>query len=81
MEPDLLKSGGLATKRMASGNFNNPSWELNMARKDVRLFLEEARQGGVHLAVLPAIAVEMDRYIAKGHGSDDWTVIGKDALT
>ena len=77
--PGALLPGRL--KRMASGNFNNPSWELNMARKDVRLFLEEAQQGGIHLAVLPAIAVEMDRYIAKGHGSDDWTVIGKDALT
>lgn len=77
--PGALLPGRL--KRMTSGNFNNPSWELNMARKDVRLFLEEAKQGGIHLAVLPAIAVEMDRYIAKGHGSDDWTVIGKDALT
>ena len=77
--PGALLPGRL--KRMTSGNFNNPSWELNMARKDVRLFLEEAQQGGIHLAVLPAIAVEMDRYIAKGHGSDDWTVIGKDALT
>jgi 3-hydroxyisobutyrate dehydrogenase len=77
--PGAMLPGRL--KRMTSGNFNNPSWELNMARKDVRLFLEEAQQGGIHLAVLPAIAVEMDRYIAKGHGSDDWTVIGKDALT
>jgi 3-hydroxyisobutyrate dehydrogenase len=77
--PGAMLPGRL--KRMSSGNFNNPSWELNMARKDVRLFLEEAQQGGIHLAVLPAIAVEMDRYIAKGHGSDDWTVIGKDALT
>jgi 3-hydroxyisobutyrate dehydrogenase len=68
-------------KRMTSGNFTNPSWELNMARKDVRLFLEEAQQGGIHLAVLPAIAEEMDRWIVKGHGGDDWTVIAKDAVS
>ena len=49
-----------------------------MARKDARLMLEAA--GGT-LAVLPALAAEMDRWIAKGHAHDDWTVIGKDAVT
>ena len=38
-----------------------------------------ARQ--VALAVLPAIAAEMDRFIARGHGDDDWTIIASDALT
>jgi 3-hydroxyisobutyrate dehydrogenase len=68
-------------KRMTSGNYSNPSWELNMTRKDTRLFLEEARKGGVTLAVIPAIAAEMDRWIKKGHGADDWTVIAKDAVS
>jgi 3-hydroxyisobutyrate dehydrogenase len=68
-------------KRMTSGDYSNPSWELNMARKDVGLFLEAAKQAGTNLVVIPAIAGEMDRYIAKGHGSEDWTVIGKDAVT
>jgi 3-hydroxyisobutyrate dehydrogenase len=68
-------------KRMTSGNYSNPSWELNMTRKDTRLFLEEARKGGVTLAVIPAIAAEMDRWIQKGHGADDWTVIAKDAVS
>lgn len=68
-------------KRMTSGNYSNPSWELNMARKDTRLMLEEARKGGVTLAVIPAIAAEMDRWIQKGHGADDWTVIAKDAVS
>ncbi len=67
-------------KRMSGGMYDKPSWELNMARKDVQLFMEAARQGGTNLAVIPAIAVEMDRYIAKGHGHDDWTVIAKDSL-
>ncbi len=43
-------------KRMTSGNYSNPSWELNMARKDTGLFLREAKNGGVTLAVIPAIA-------------------------
>ena len=67
-------------KRMTAGNFDKPSWELNMARKDVQLFIEAAGQGGTNLAVIPAIASEMDRWIAKGHGNDDWTVIAKDAI-
>ena len=66
-------------QRVAGGKYDQPSWELNMARKDTQLFIEAAAQGGTTLAVIPAIAAEMDRWIAKGHGGDDWTVIGKDA--
>jgi 3-hydroxyisobutyrate dehydrogenase len=66
-------------QRMASGNYDKPSWELNMSRKDVGLFMEAAAKGGTKLAVIPAIAAEMDRWIAKGHGNNDWTVIAKDA--
>jgi 3-hydroxyisobutyrate dehydrogenase len=43
--------------------------------------MEAARQGGTTLAVVPAIAKEMDRWIEKGHGKDDWTVIAKDAAS
>lgn len=68
-------------QRMSAGGQIEPSWELNMARKDTGLFIAAAQKGGTHLAVLPAIAAEMDRWIAKGHGSDDWTVIGKDAVS
>jgi 3-hydroxyisobutyrate dehydrogenase len=67
-------------KRMTSGNYSSPSWELSMARKDTGLFLQEAKKGGVTLAVIPAVAAEMDRWIAKGHGGDDWTVIAKGSL-
>jgi len=67
-------------KRMTSGNYDNPSWELDMARKDTRLFMEEAARAHTHLAVIPAIAAEMDRWIAKGHGKNDWTVIAKDSI-
>jgi len=67
-------------KRMTSGNYSSPSWELSMARKDTGLFLQEAKKSGVTLAIIPAVAAEMDRWIAKGHGGDDWTVIAKGSL-
>jgi 3-hydroxyisobutyrate dehydrogenase len=66
-------------KRVASGDYADPSWTLAMARKDVRLMMEAAAAGGAPLAVMPAIAREMDRWIASGHAGEDWTVIAKDA--
>ena len=63
---------------MAKGNFE-PSFELDMARKDVRLMLETA--GARPLAALPAIANRMDQLIAAGHGAKDVCVLGIDALT
>ncbi|MDR3715273.1 MAG: NAD(P)-dependent oxidoreductase [Puia sp.] len=68
-------------KRMTAGSYDQPGWELSMARKDVGLFMEAARQGGTNLAVIPAVAAEMDRWIEKGHGNDDWTVIGKESAS
>lgn len=65
-------------KRMLEIDFKSPSWGLDMARKDARLMMEAADRGGTLLAVIPAIAEEMDRWIGKGHGKDDWTVIAKD---
>jgi 3-hydroxyisobutyrate dehydrogenase len=68
-------------KKMTSGNFDQPSWELTMARKDAGLMMNEAKLGGTNLVALPAIAAEMDRWIEKGHGHEDWTVIGKEGLS
>jgi len=67
-------------KRMTSGDFSNPSWELSMARKDAGLMIQEAKNGGIPLVVVPAVAAEMDRLIAEGHGQSDWTVLAKDNL-
>jgi 3-hydroxyisobutyrate dehydrogenase len=67
-------------KKITSKTFDQPSWELQMARKDAGLMMEEAERNGQHLAAIPAIAAEMDRWIAKGHAHSDWTVIGKDAV-
>jgi len=62
---------------MAKGNYN-PSFELTMARKDVRLMLETA--GDRPMAVLPSVANRMDQLIAAGHGADDCCVLGIDAV-
>lgn len=65
-------------KRMASGDYAQPSWELAMARKDARLVQEEVDRAHVALVLVPAIAARMDEMIRRGHSHDDWTVIAKD---
>jgi 3-hydroxyisobutyrate dehydrogenase len=67
-------------KKIAEGNFNQPSWELNMARKDAGLMMNAANEAGVNLSIIPAIAAVMDEWITKGHGNDDWSVIAKDNI-
>jgi len=68
-------------KKMTSNTFDQPSWELNMARKDARLMMEQAKRGGEQLMVVPAVAKEMDKRIEEGLGHNDWTVIAKDVVT
>jgi 3-hydroxyisobutyrate dehydrogenase len=75
--PGSMLQGRL--KRMTSGDYSQPSWELNMARKDTGLFLQAA-EGKTELAVLPSIAQLMDEWIEKGYGNNDWTVIAKDSI-
>ena len=62
---------------MAKGNFA-PTFELAMARKDVRLMLETT--GDRPMAALPAIAARMDQLIAAGYGARGTGVLGIDAL-
>jgi 3-hydroxyisobutyrate dehydrogenase len=64
-------------RHMAAGNFT-PSFELTMARKDVRLMLETAVDHPT--PVLSAIADRMDELIDAGHGADDLAVIGMDSV-
>lgn len=68
-------------KRILAADFDNPSWELKMARKDTGLMMTEAEKANKHLAVIPAIAAEMDDWIKKGFGNNDWTVVAKDNLS
>ncbi len=62
---------------MAKGIFT-PSFELAMARKDVRLMLETI--GERPMAALPAVAARMDQLIAEGRGAEDSSVLGVDAV-
>ena len=66
------------SKRMASGDYSQASWELAMARKDARLVQGEVERAHVALVLVPAIAARMDEMIERGHSHDDWTVIAKD---
>jgi 3-hydroxyisobutyrate dehydrogenase len=80
---DLFNPGAMVparVQRILAGDFDHPSWELGMARKDARLMLEAAQAGGVALTLIPAIAAVMDRYLADGHAHRDWTVLAKDLI-
>ncbi|MCJ8209811.1 NAD(P)-dependent oxidoreductase [Mucilaginibacter sp. RS28] len=63
-------------KRITSGDYSQPSWELNMARKDAGLMLKAATD----LMVIPAVVAVMDKWISEGYGSSDWTVISRESL-
>jgi 3-hydroxyisobutyrate dehydrogenase-like beta-hydroxyacid dehydrogenase len=65
-------------KKMAHGDWT-PAFELSMARKDARLMLDTAAQGGEQLHVLPAIVARFDELIAAGHGADDLGILALDA--
>jgi 3-hydroxyisobutyrate dehydrogenase len=62
--------------KIASKDFT-PSFELTMARKDVRLMIEEAKRHGVELGLLPALAAVQDSAIAKGFGALDTSAIAQ----
>jgi len=70
----VIKSRG---EKMARGDFA-ASFELTMARKDVRLMLEAAADQP--MVVLPAIARRMDEAIALGHGADDLGAIAAEVV-
>jgi 3-hydroxyisobutyrate dehydrogenase len=70
----IIKSRG---EKMARGDFR-ASFELTMARKDMRLMIEAA--GSQPMTVLPAIAQRMDEAIAKGHGHEDLGVIAAEVV-
>jgi 3-hydroxyisobutyrate dehydrogenase len=57
--------------RIENARTAKPSFEMTMARKDVRLMLEEARRGGVELYVMPGVAAMFDAAIARGEGALD----------
>jgi 3-hydroxyisobutyrate dehydrogenase len=69
---------GQRLKRLIVAGRGPPSWALGMARKDARLMLEAAAAGGAELGLLPVVTAMMDRWMARGHAAEDWTVIARD---
>jgi 3-hydroxyisobutyrate dehydrogenase len=63
--------------KVASGPYDNPSFEVGMARKDVRLMIEEAARAGVTLAVMPAVAALFDESIERGEAALDVTAAAR----
>ena len=63
--------------QMSKADFT-ASFEMTMARKDVRLMLEAA--GGEALVALPALAARMDESITAGHGQDDLGAIAAEVI-
>lgn len=61
--------------RVLAADYDNPSWELQMARKDARLMMEEAKKGDKELMIVPSIAASMDKWLEKGFANKDWTII------
>jgi 3-hydroxyisobutyrate dehydrogenase len=76
LNPGVVAQGRI--KKITSNTFDQPSWELSMARKDARLMIEQANTTNRKLMVVPAIAKKMDAWLEKGHAKDDWTIISKD---
>ncbi|HZR21968.1 MAG TPA: NAD(P)-dependent oxidoreductase [Vicinamibacterales bacterium] len=64
-------------QKMARGDFD-ATFELTMARKDMRLMLEAA--AGHQTMVLAPIAKRMDEAIANGHGSHDLGAIAAELV-
>lgn len=77
---DLFNPGATVparVKRILAARHEQPSWTLDMARKDARLMAESAGPGA-GLRLLPAIAAAMDGALAEGLGQKDWMVIARD---
>ena len=70
----MIKSRG---EKMARGDFS-ATFELTMARKDMRLMLEAA--GSNPTIVLSEIADRMDAAIARGHGREDLGAIAAEIV-
>lgn len=77
LNPSVVAQGRL--RKISSKTFDQPSWELSMARKDARLMMEQAKTANKTLTVIPAVAKKMDTWLEKGHGKNDWTIISQDA--
>lgn len=77
VNPTAVSQGRL--RKIMSKTFDQPSWELSMARKDARLMLEQTKSTQNELIVVPAVAARMDKCIEKGFGGSDWTILASES--
>ncbi len=78
---DIIRGGSLDTpyaqlkgRAMIDRAFPS-SFPLRLAHKDARLILEAARQAGLSLPVLAAVAQDFDRAERAGHGDEDMAAV------
>jgi 3-hydroxyisobutyrate dehydrogenase len=71
---NMNAGAGIRGPMMVNGDFP-PQFTLDVARKDIRLMLESA--GNTPMPMLHALASAMDAQLARGHGGEDFAVIGK----
>jgi 3-hydroxyisobutyrate dehydrogenase-like beta-hydroxyacid dehydrogenase len=57
--------------KVAGGPFEPASFTVSMARKDVRLMVDEAAEHGCPLIVMPTVAAQYDAAIARGESAMD----------
>ncbi|MBO9572891.1 MAG: NAD(P)-dependent oxidoreductase, partial [Chitinophagaceae bacterium] len=76
LNPATVALGRL--RKITSKTFDQPSWELSMARKDARLMMEQAATVNKQLIVIPAVAEKMDMWLKKGYAKNDWTILSQD---
>jgi 3-hydroxyisobutyrate dehydrogenase len=79
---DTLKPGNMVPfvlKKITSNTFDKPTFELKMARKDADLMMKQAQQTNSNFMVIPEVAANMNRWIERGFGGNDFTIIAKDA--
>lgn len=75
---DVFKPGAVLPwigGRVAKAGESPPSFELTMARKDVRLMIASAK--GLRITALPAVAAAMDDALAEGRGAQDFAVFAR----
>ncbi len=63
--------------RVVSTDYDQPSWELSMARKDARLMREATAKP---MRLLDAVIARMDKMLEAGHGARDYTIIAQDQI-
>ncbi len=66
--------------KILNGQFDVVDWELQMARKDAELMINEAAAKKIPLSIITNLASTMDQCIESGYGTKDWTIIGKQSL-